>query len=187
LMPADWPPAELIEQRICLIRGPRVMLDWDLARLYQVTTKRLNEQVKRNLSRFLDDFMFRLTIKERASLNRSQIATGSQKHRDPRLIPYAFTEHGVAMLSSVLNSRQAVEVNILIIRVFIKLREVLATHKDLARKIEQVEATQEDHAIMLGFVVKDIETLATNVKAEFRKLREPRRRKARIGFLTGPT
>ena len=79
LMPADRLPVELIEQRIYLIRGQRVMLDWDLARLYQVTTKRLNEQVKRNLSRFPDDFMFRLTTEESASLNRSQIATGSSK------------------------------------------------------------------------------------------------------------
>jgi hypothetical protein len=187
LSPADRLPVELIQQRIYLIRGQKVMLDWDLARLYQVTTKRLNEQVKRNLSRFPEDFMFRLTTEESTSFNRSQIATGSQKHRSPRLVPYAFTEHGVAMLSSVLNSPRAVQMNIFIVRVFLKLREVLATHKDLARKIEQVEAKQEDHAILLGLVVKDIETLATNVKAEFRKLREPRRRKARIGFVTSPT
>ena len=161
------------------------MLDFDLATLYQVTTKRFNEQVKRNLSRFPDDFMFRLTTAEAIALNRSQIATGSQKHRDPRLAPYAFTEHGVAMLSSVLKSTRAVEMNILIIRVFMKLRETLATHKDLARKIEQVEAKQKDHAVMLTLVVRDIEALATNVKNEFKTLREPRKRKARIGFPTG--
>jgi hypothetical protein len=177
-------PVELIERRIYLVRGQKVMLDFELAELYQVSTKRLNEQVKRNLSRFPDDFMFRLTAEEAAAFNRSQTATGSQKHRDPRLVPYAFTEHGVAMLSSVLNSPRAVQMNIFIIRVFMKLREALATHKDLARKIEQVEAKQEDHAIMLALVVKDIEALATNVKTEFKKLREPRRRKARIGFLT---
>ena len=153
-------PVELIERRIFLIRGQKVMLDSDLAELYQVTTKRLNEQVKRNLSRFPDDFMFRLTAGEAAALNRSQIATGSQKHRDPRLAPYAFTEHGIAMLSSVLNSPRAVQMNIFIIRVFMKLREVLATHKDLARKIEQVEAKQKDHAVMLTLVVRDIQALA---------------------------
>jgi len=178
-------PEEVIERRIYLIRSQKVMLDSDLAGLYQVTTKRLNEQVKRNLSRFPGDFMFRLTVEEAAALNRSQIATGSQKHRDPRLVPYAFTEQGVAMLSSVLNSGRAVQMNIFIIRVFMKLREALATHKDLARKIEQVEAKQKDHAVMLTLVVRDIEALARNVETEFTKLREPRRRKARIGFPTG--
>lgn len=178
-------PVELIERRIYFIRGQKVMLDSDLAGLYQVTTKRLNEQVKRNLSRFPGDFMFRLTAVEAAALNRSQIATGSQKHRDPRLVPYAFTEHGVAMLSSVLNSRRAVQMNIFIIRVFMKLREVVATHKDLARKIEQLDGKQKDHTMMLALVVRDIEALATNVGKEFKKLSEPRRRKARIGFPTG--
>jgi hypothetical protein len=177
-------PVELIERRICLIRGQKVMLDSDLAKLYGVQTKQLNQAVKRNLDRFPTDFMFRLRAEETAALNRSQFVTGSQKHRNPRLVPYAFTEHGVAMLSSVLSSRRAVQMNIFIIRVFLKLREVLATHKDLARKLEQVEAKQEDHAIMLTLVVKDIETLATNVKREFKKLREPRRRKTRIGFLS---
>ncbi|MBZ5633223.1 MAG: ORF6N domain-containing protein [Acidobacteriia bacterium] len=174
---------ELIERRIYLIRGQKVMLDSDLAGLYQVQTKQLNQAVKRNLDRFPADFMFRLSAGETVALNRSQSVTGSQKHRDPRLVPYAFTEHGVAMLSSVLNSPRAVQMNIFIIRVFMKLREALATHKDLARKIEQVEAKQEDHAIMLALVVKDIDALATHVKTEFKKLREPRRRKARIGFL----
>jgi hypothetical protein len=187
--PADRLPVlvELIERRIYLIRGQKVMLDSDLAGLYQVGTKKLNQAVKRNLDRFPGDFVFRLTWEETTALNRSQSVTGSQKHRDPRLAPYAFTEHGVAMLSSVLNSPRAVQMNIFIIRVFMKLREVLATHKDLARKIEQVEAKQEDHAIMLALVVKDIEAMATNVKKEFKKLREPRRRKAHIGFLTGST
>jgi len=160
------------------------MLDSDLAGLYQVQTKKLNQAVKRNLDRFPGDFMFRLTAEETLTLNRSQSVTGSQKHRDPRQAPYAFTEHGVAMLSSVLNSRRAVQMNIFIIRVFMKLREVLASHKDLARKIEQMEAKQEDHAIMLTLVVKDIEAMASNVKKEFKRLKEPRRRKARIGFPT---
>ena len=143
-------PEELIERRIYLIRGQKVMLDSDLAGLYQVQTKKLNQAVKRNLDRFPGDFMFRLTAEETTALNRSQSVTGSQKHRDPRLLPYAFTEHGVAMLSSVLNSRRAVQMNIFIIRVFMKLREVLATHKDLARKIEQLDAKQKDHTMMLA-------------------------------------
>jgi hypothetical protein len=95
-------PVQFIERKIYLIRGHKVMLDADLAELYQVPTKRLNEAVKRNLGRFPEDFMFRLTGPEAEGLNRSQIATGSQKHRDPRLLPYVFTEHGVAMLSPFL-------------------------------------------------------------------------------------
>jgi hypothetical protein len=99
-----------------------------------------------------------------------------------RYLPYAFTEHGVAMLSSVLNSRRAVQMSVLIIRTFVKLRELLASHKDLAHKIETLEATQKDHAVLLALVVKDIETLAKNVNIRFKKLQAPRRRKSRIGF-----
>jgi len=185
--PVDRPaiPVELIERRIYVIRHQKVMLDSDLAELYGVRTKQLNQAVKRNLDRFPADFMFRLSAEETAAINRSQFVTGSQKHRAARLRPYAFTEHGVAMLSSVLNSLRAVQMNIFIIRVFMKLREVLATHADLARKIERVDAKQKDHAVILALVAKDIETLATNVGREFKRLREPRRRKARIGFPTG--
>jgi hypothetical protein len=114
------------------------MLDSDLAKLYEVSTKAFNQAVKRNRNRFPEDFMFRLASEE---LNRSQFVTGSQKHRDPRYPPYAFTEHGVAMLSSVLGSDRAIQMNILIIRAFLKLRELLATHKDLARKMEHLETT----------------------------------------------
>jgi hypothetical protein len=102
-------PVELIERKIYLIRGQKVMLDSDLAELYQAPTKTLNQAVKRNPDRFPDDFMFRLTDEEAEASNRSQTVTGSQKHRDPRLLPYAFTEHGVAMLSSVLHSTRAVQ------------------------------------------------------------------------------
>jgi hypothetical protein len=172
---------EIIERRIYLIRGQKVMLDSDLAELYQVPTKRLNEAVKRNFDRFPEDFMFQLTDQETDSL-RSQFATSNVGRGGRRYPPYAFTELGVAMLSSVLNSERAVQMNILIMRAFVKLRELLATHKDLARKIEKLEATQKDHAVMLALVVKDIQTLATTVKKEFRKLKEPRRRKPSIGF-----
>jgi hypothetical protein len=115
------------------------MLDADLAEIYRVTTKRLNELVKRNHSRFPEDFMFRLTAQEVGELNRSQIATGSQKHRDPRFPPYAFTEHGVVMLASVLNSTVAVEASIQVVRAFIRIRTILAAHKELARKLEELE------------------------------------------------
>lgn len=138
-------PAEVIEKRILIIRGQKVMLDADLAELYGVTTKRLNEQVKRNYERFPEDFMFQLTAEETENLRshfgtsnlRSQNATSS--HGGRRYDPYAFTEQGVAMLSSVLNSKRAVQVNIEIMRAFVKLREIIASHKDLARKLEQLE------------------------------------------------
>ena len=175
-------PAPFIERRIYLIRGQKVMLDTDLAELYRVATKALNQAVKRNIGRFPEDFMFRLTSQEAEALNRSQIVTGSQKHRDPRLLPYAFTEHGVAMLSAVLKSERAVQMSILIVRAFVKLREVLASHKDLARKIEKLEATQKDHAAVLGIVIKDIQALGKHVAKEFKRLKSPRRQKSRIGF-----
>ncbi|MFQ5739783.1 MAG: ORF6N domain-containing protein [Acidobacteriota bacterium] len=132
-------PVETIERRIFLIRGQKVMLDWDLAALYGVPTRALNQAVSRNRDRFPEDFMFRLTRKEVDILNQSQIVTGSQKHRDPRYPPYTFTQEGVAMLSSVLRSDRAVQVNILIMRAFVRLREILATHKDLARKLQEME------------------------------------------------
>jgi len=115
------------------------MLDADLAMLYDVPTKALNQAVKRNLKRFPADFMFQLSREEVETLNRSQFVTGSKKHRDPRYPPYAFTEHGVAMLSSVLNSERAIEVNILIMRAFGRLREMVASHKDLAGKLDALE------------------------------------------------
>jgi hypothetical protein len=176
-------PAPFIERRIYFIRDQRVMLDADIAELYQVPTKRLNEQVKRNLGRFPADFMFRLTSTEAQDLNWSQFATSSQKHRGPSLLPYAFTEHGVAMLSSVLSSDRAVQMSILIVRAFVKLREVLASHRDLARKIERLEGTQKDHGAVLSIVINDIQDLGKHVANEFKKLKSPRRRKPRIGFI----
>lgn len=128
---------EVIEQKIYLMRGLKVMLDRDLATLYGVTTKQLNQQVKRNKKRFPKDFMFKLTREENNSL-RSQIVTLTEKKYDIYR-SYAFTEQGVAMLSSVLNSDRAIQVNIQIIRTFIKLRKLLATHKDLLKKIEEME------------------------------------------------
>ena len=105
-------PVETIEKAIYLIRGEKVMLDRDLAELYQVTTAALNQALSRNRERFPRDFMFQLTRSEVSQLNRSQIVIGSQKHRDPRFRPYAFTEQGIAMLSSVLRSKRAISVNI---------------------------------------------------------------------------
>jgi hypothetical protein len=138
-------PAEFIERKIYLIRGCKVMLDSDLAELYEVPTKALNQAVRRNLDRFPPDFMFQLNNEELENL-RSQSVTSSSSHGGRRNAPYAFTEHGVAMLSSVLASKRAVALNTLIIRAFVRLREYLATHKDFARKLEDIERTQHEHS-----------------------------------------
>ncbi len=144
----------LVEHKIYLIRGQKVMLDSDLAELYGVVTYRLNEQVRRNKERFPMDFMFQLTGDEVAVLKsqivtskddpnlRSQIAISSLKENygGRRYLPYVFTEQGVAMLSSVLRSERAIQVNIAIMRAFVKLRQILASHKDLAEKLDALEA-----------------------------------------------
>ena len=130
-------PVERIEHSILLIRGHKVMLDADLARLYGVTTKRLNEQVRRNRDRFPDDFMFRLTDAEKKEVVANCDHLKTLKF-SPNL-PYAFTEHGAVMLAAVLNSPVAVDVSIQIVKTFIRLRELLANNKELAKKIEELE------------------------------------------------
>lgn len=129
-------PVERIEKSILLIRGHKVILDSDLAELYGVETKVLNQAVTRNIKRFPDDFMFRLTRQELREL-RSQIVTSRWGGR--RYLPRAFTEQGVAMLSSVLKSERAIQVNVEIIRTFVRLRQLLSTHMELARKLETME------------------------------------------------
>jgi hypothetical protein len=178
-------PLELIERRIYVIRGQKVMLDADLAELYEVETRALNQAVRRNGSRFPGDFMFQLTEREAAALRSRFVTLEKGRGRHSKYAPLAFTEHGVAMLSSVLNSDRAVQMNIIIIRAFVKLREALAAHKDLARKIDQLSATQKDPAALFTIVIKDIESLEKGVKTELKKLQSPRRRKARIGFISG--
>jgi phage regulator Rha-like protein len=130
-------PAERVERRILLIRGQKVMLDSDLAELYGVETKVLMQAMKRNMDRFPADFTFRLSRQEFRIL-RSQFVTSSQ-WGGRRYPPYAFTEEGVAMLSSVLRSERAVQVNIAIMRAFVKLREMLASNRDLARRLDEME------------------------------------------------
>jgi hypothetical protein len=166
-------PVEIIEREIYLIRGCKVMLDSDLAALYEVPTKRVNEAVRRNLDRFPDDFMFQLTAEELETILRSQFAISSSGHGGRRFQPYAFTEHGVAMLSSVLSSQRAVALNILIIRAFVRLRGYLATHQDLARKLEDVERTQQTHGAHIQQIYDCIDRLLEPPP-------EPSRR--RIGF-----
>ena len=129
-----------IERCILLVRGHKVMLDSDLAKLYGVTTKRLNEQVRRNQGRFPADFMFRLTPEEAFSLKRSRTQNATLKRgQNIKYLPFAFTEHGAVMLASVLNSSIAVRASIQVVRAFVRLREILSTHRDLARKLEELE------------------------------------------------
>jgi hypothetical protein len=142
-------PAELVERKIHLIRGQKVMLDSDLADLYQVPTKALNQAVRRDGDRFPEDFMFRLTEAEANTL-RSQFVTSNPGRGGRRYLPHAFTEHGVAMLSSVLSSKRAVQMNIVIIRAFVKLREILAGNLELARRLDQVEDSLKRHGSVIG-------------------------------------
>ncbi len=136
------PQAE-IAQRIFLIRGQKVMLDRDLAELFGVQTKQLNRQVKRNIRRFPSEFMFRLTKRERDEL--VPIWHQFRKMKHSYALPYAFTEHGVAMLASVLKSERAVKMSIIIVKTFVKLREIMSVHKELAYKLRELETKIEKH------------------------------------------
>lgn len=133
-----------IERRIILIRGEKVIVDADLATFYGVTTKRLNEQVKRNRDRFPEDFVFQLTIPEKSELVAN--CDHLSRLRFARTLPYAFTEHGAIMAASVLNSRRAVEVSLFVVRAFVKLRRVLSEHQTLARRLDDLERKLADHA-----------------------------------------
>lgn len=176
--------AIIIQQKIFEIRGEKVMLDFDLAILYHVPTKRLNEQVKRNLSRFPEDFMFQVTAKEwelvqrnpdfHIAVNRSQFATASVKNRNKQYLPYAFSEHGVTMLASVLKSEQAIIANIAIVRAFIALRQVALQYKELAEKLAQLESTNNKQ-------FKDIYQ-ALNYLIDKKQKEEDFGKRQRIGF-----
>jgi DNA repair exonuclease SbcCD ATPase subunit len=176
-------PLDLIQRRIYLLRGQKVMLSPDLAELYKVETRMLVQAVRRNHDRFPEDFMFRLTEEESTALRSQIVILENGRGRYSKYAPLAFTEHGVAMLSSVLNSKRAVQMNIIIIRAFVKLRDLLATHKDLARKIEKLEANQKDHSALFSIVVDDIQKLGKKMAREIRNLKSPRRRKPHIGFV----
>jgi hypothetical protein len=165
---------ERISQAILLVRGQRVILDADLAVLYGVTTKRLNEQVKRNAKRFPEDFLFRLNRADVEAVNRSQFATGSQKHRDPRLPPLAFTEHGAIMAATILSSSRAVEMSLYVVRAFVQLRELLASNTELARRLEELESRLKGHDAAITTILSAIRELMNPP--------EPQRRG--IGFTT---
>ena len=168
--PKSLVPVELIEKSIMLIRGRKVMMDRDLAKLYGVETRVLIQGVKRNIERFPSDFMFQLNQNEFDSL-RSQIVISKGKG-GLRYFPYVFTEQGVAMLSSVLRSKRAIEVNIEIMRVFVKLREMLATHKELARRLSELEEHLRNHDQQIQSIFEAIQQLMT----------PPERPKKQIGF-----
>jgi len=160
----------LIEHKIHLIRGQKVMLDSDLAEMYEVPTRQLNQAVRRNLDRFPLDFAFLLTNQELAVL-KSQIGISSQEAENlkfqtgisswggRRKPPYAFTEQGVAMLSSVLHSPRAIQMNVAIMRTFVRLREVIATHRDLAARIEKLESRHGQHASIITLLAQEIRAL----------------------------
>ncbi|MBW8877364.1 MAG: ORF6N domain-containing protein [Acidobacteria bacterium] len=131
-------PVERIERTILMIRGEKVILDADLAALYGVSTSRLNEQVRRNQGRFPGDFMFQLTAEEFSAL-RSQIAISKAGRGGRRYLPYAFTEHGAIMAANVLNSERAVAASVMVVRAFVRLRQILSSHVELARKLEEME------------------------------------------------
>jgi hypothetical protein len=147
---------------ILLIRGHRVMLDRDLAALYGVTTSNLNKAVKRNLERFPDDFMFQFTLDEAKGCAGSRFQFGILKRGlNIKYLPHVFTQEGVAMLSSVLRSSRAVQVNIAIMRVFVRLRETLALHKELARKLTELERKIEGHDTSIHTLFEAIRELAS--------------------------
>ena len=144
-------PDEIVINKILIVRGKKVMIDTDLAELYGVPTKRLNEQVRRNSKRFPEDFMFQLNQEEKQGLIKSHVHLDKLKYSPNP--PLAFTEHGAVMLASVLNSERAIEVNVQIVRIFTRMREMVLTHKDILLKLEKLEriAVQHDSDIKLIF------------------------------------
>jgi hypothetical protein len=158
----------IIGQRILLIRGQRVMLDADLADLYEIPTKALNQAVKRNQDRFPSDFMFQLSKEEKGELVTICDRFKNMKHSN--VLPYAFTEHGALMLASVLNSPRAVELSLYIVRVFIRLREMLSSHKNLARKLDELERHVRGHDGHIQTLFEAIRQLMTPDPIKNRKI-----------------
>jgi len=162
-----------IQQRILLIRGVKVMVDADLAEAYSVPTRRLNEQVRRNLDRFPEDFMFQLTAEEKAEVIAN--CDHLEKLKFSKSLPLVFTEHGAIMAASVLNSPKAVEVSVFVVRALVQLRETIAGHKELARKIAKLERKLGDHDEQIMVLVEAIKQLMDP---------KPPPKTRRIGFQT---
>lgn len=183
----------LIQQKIYEIRGHKVMLDFDIAALYEVETKVLNQAVKRNISRFPEDFMFSLSKEEWHTLrshfatletkgnNWSQFVTSSTKHRGLTYLPYAFTEHGVTMLASVLRSEKAINMNIAIVRAFIALRQFSLNYKDIVYQVNEIRRTVSSHSEQLNQIYDAIENMMDE-KAGMAEAEEKWRSRERIGF-----
>jgi len=169
----DLVPAEYVERRILSIRGANVIIDSDLAELYGVETRRLNEQVKRNRERFPDDFVFQLSQEEFVAL-RSQSAIPNTGRGGRRTAPYAFTEHGAIMAANVLNSDRAIEMSVFVVRAFVKLRGILASRVEMLRKLEELEDKVGEHDEALRSIV-----------AAIRRLMAPPERLTKIGFTAG--
>jgi hypothetical protein len=168
-------PAGSIERRIYIMRGHRVMLDSDLAKLYQVSTKAFNQAVKRNRERFPKDFMFQLTLAETKSLRSQPVTlnniTANRRGRHAKYAPHVFTEHGIAMLSSVLRSKRAVRMNIQIMRAFIRIREITAHHKDLIDRVDKLEIAQQRHVSVTKMLAEEIDQIKNPaVSAKRRKI-----------------
>ena len=171
-------PQEVVESKILLIRGKKVMLDRDLAALYGVETRALNQAVRRNIKRFPEDFMFQLSREEAIELSRSQFVT-LKRGENIKYLPHSFTENGVAMLSSVLNSKRAINVNIQIMRTFTRIREMLISNADLARKIESLEKKYDSQ---FKVVFDTIRQLMTPPETKIKKIGfEVRESRARYG------
>ena len=162
-------PSERIINQILVIRNQKVILDRDLAVLYNVETRSLKQAVRRNIKRFPDDFMFQLTKEEFANW-RSQTVMSKADQKGLRYYPFAFTEQGVAMLSSVLKSERAIEVNILIMRAFVKLREIISTHKKVEEKLKELESKLKEHDDQIIQIIQVINQLITPPQTQKRKI-----------------
>lgn len=169
-------PEEVVRNKIYLLRGRKIMLDRDLAELYEIKTFRLREQVKRNLQRFPESFMFRLT-EEETNFMVSQNAIPSRQHLGGHL-PYAFTEHGVLMLANVLKSEQAIQTSIRIIEIFVKIREMLLTQKDILLKLEKIEQTLSGHDEKILLIFEYLKQLEQIKQQEFEQ-----KERRQIGFM----
>lgn len=163
-------PHEAIETKIILLRGKKVMLDRDLAKLYKVEPKYLKRQVRRNINRFPHDFMFELSKQEFKNWRCQFVTSNSKDTMGLRYSPYAFTEPGVAMLSSVLNSNRAIQVNIQIVRTFIKLRKLISTHKELAHKLRKLEYKTEKHDEEIHTIFEAIRQLMVPLEKSKRRI-----------------
>ena len=162
-------PSGRIINQILVIRNQKVILDRDLAVLYNVETRSLKQAVRRNIKRFPDDFMFQLTKEEFANW-RSQTVMSKADQKGLRYYPFAFTEQGVAMLSSVLKSERAIEVNILIMRAFVKLREIISTHKKVEEKLKELESKLKEHDDHIVQIIQVINQLITPPQTQKRKI-----------------